>query len=78
VGANAFQVQFLLVCGRTDMYSKLHVAAAAVGLPLIFLCIYLFSYLGAAVSTIMLEAAIIAVTTRMLRRLSASGFPPPL
>ncbi|HTY44852.1 MAG TPA: flippase [Patescibacteria group bacterium] len=75
VGANAFQVQFLLVCGRADLYSKLHVAAAIVGLPLIFLCIYLCSYLGAAISTIILETAIIIATTRMLKRLVAAGFP---
>ncbi len=68
VGANAFRVQFLLVCGRADIYSKLHVAAACAGLPLIFILIRYFSYLGAAFSTIILEIGIIAVTIQVIKR----------
>jgi PST family polysaccharide transporter len=69
VGANAFRVQFLVVSGRADLYSKLHVAAALVGLPLIFLLINYFSYLGAAISTIIIEIAIIIATYLILNKL---------
>lgn len=69
VNANAFKVQFLLVGGRSDIYSKLHVIAALVGLPLIFLLINYFSYLGAALSTIMIEAGIFLVTFQIINSL---------
>jgi len=69
VGANAFRVQFLLVCGKADIYSKLHVTAALIGLPLIFLLISYFSYLGAALSTIIIEVGIITATSLILKRL---------
>jgi len=68
VGANAFRVQFLLVGGRADLYSKLHVTAALAGLPLIFFFIYCFSYLGAAISTVIIEAGVIIATLRIVRR----------
>lgn len=70
VGANAFKVQFLLVSGRTDLYSKLHIAAALAGLPLIFILIHYFSYLGAALSTIIIEAGIIIATFRVVKGLT--------
>jgi len=62
VGANAFRIQFLLICGRTDIYSKLHITAASFGLPLIFILIHYYSYLGAALATIIIEAAVIITT----------------
>ncbi len=62
IGANAFRVQFLLICGRTDIYSKLHITAAAFGLPLIFILIHYFSYLGAAMATVIIEAGVITTT----------------
>lgn len=68
VGANAFKVQFLLICGRADLYSKLHVVAALVGLPLIFLLLYSLSYPGAALSAIITEAGIFFATTLLLKR----------
>ena len=77
VGANAFRVQFLLVCGRSDIYSKLHIAAALVGLPLIFVLIHYFSYLGAAISTTIIEAGVIIVTFRVVRKLTKSATCKP-
>ncbi len=62
IGANAFRVQFLLICGRTDIYSKLHITAALFGLPLIFILIHYFSYLGAAMATVIIEAGVITTT----------------
>ena len=64
--ANAFKVQFLLVCGRADIYSRIHIRAALLGLPLIFIFIHYFSYLGAAVATITIEAIIFISTSQIL------------
>ncbi len=70
VHANAFRVQFLLVCGKTHIYSRIHVVAAIVGMPLIFLLIQSFSYLGAAIATIIIEASIFTITYFTVRRLT--------
>lgn len=72
ISANAFRVQFLLVCGKTHIYSRIHVIMAMVGLPLIFLLIYAFSYVGAAVATVAIEAGIFTITYFTLRRLRFS------
>ncbi|MFA4854662.1 MAG: flippase [Candidatus Omnitrophota bacterium] len=63
VGANAFKVQFLLVCGKADLYAKIHIAAAIIGLPLIFILIYMYSYVGAAMSTVLTEAGVFILTS---------------
>ena len=70
VGANAFRVQFLLVCGKPDFYAKIHVAAAVVCSPLIFLLIQEFSYIGAALATVLTEAGVFAITIITIRKLS--------
>ncbi|MBM3244006.1 MAG: flippase [Candidatus Omnitrophica bacterium] len=72
VAINAFRVQFLLVSGRPRLYSRIHVIAAFFGLPLIFILIHYFSYLGAALSTVIIEAGILIATLRLV---AASGFP---
>lgn len=72
ISANAFRVQFLLVCGKTQLYSRIHVMMAMVGLPLIFLLIVSFSYVGAAIATIVIEAGIFAVTYATVKRLRLS------
>ncbi|MDD2702804.1 MAG: flippase [Candidatus Omnitrophica bacterium] len=69
VRANAFRVQFLLVCGKTHIYSRIHVFMAMAGLPLIFLLIYSFSYVGAAIATIAIEAAIFVITYFTVRHI---------
>ena len=70
VTANAFRVQFLLVCGKTDIYSKIHVTMALLGLPLILILIGTFSYVGAAIATIILETGVFAITYFTIKRLS--------
>jgi len=70
VGANAFKVQFLLVCGKPDLYAKIHIAAAITGLPLIFILIYLYSYLGAAFSTVLTEAGVFILTSLIVDNLA--------
>ncbi len=67
VAVNAFRVQFLLVCGKPNTYSKIHIMAAIIGLPLIFLSIFYFSYLGAALSTVIIEAGILTATLRVIK-----------
>ena len=69
IGANNFKVQFLLVCARADLYAKIHVAAALVGLPLIFLFINSFSYLGAAIATIIIEMGIFILTFKIAEKI---------
>ncbi len=72
VSANAFRVQFLLVCGKTHIYSRIHIIMAMMGLPLIFLLIYSFSYVGAAVATVAIEAGIFTITYFTVKRLTFS------
>lgn len=74
--ANAFKVQFLLVCGRADIYSKIHVLIAAIGLPLIFILIYFFSYIGAAFSTIILEGIIFTLTSKIINEFRSHFVSP--
>lgn len=69
VSANAFRVQFLLVCGKTHIYSRIHVVMAMIGLPLIFLLVSSFSYTGAAAATIAIEAGIFIITYITVKRL---------
>ncbi len=69
ISSNALRVQFLLVCGKTHIYSRIHVIMAMVGLPLIFLLIVSFSYVGAAIATILIEAGIFTVTYVTVQKL---------
>jgi len=71
ISSNAFRVQFLLVCGKTHIYSRIHVIMAMIGLPLIFLLIYSFSYVGAAIATIAIEAGIFTVTYFTVKKITS-------
>jgi len=70
VGANNFKIQFLLVCGKQDLYAKIHISAALIGLPLIFIFIYRFSYIGAAFATVLIEAGVFIATSLILEKLA--------
>jgi PST family polysaccharide transporter len=70
VGANNFKIQFLLVCGKQDLYAKIHISAALIGLPLIFISIYRFSYIGAAFATVLIEAGVFIATSLILEKLA--------
>jgi len=70
ISANAFKVQFLLVCSRPDIYSRIHIFAALLGLPLIFVFIHYFSFLGAAAASITIEAVIFISTSQILYTLT--------
>ena len=70
VGGNNFRVQFLLVCGKQDLYAKIHITAAIIGLPLVFLLISKFSYLGAAISTVIIESGVFILTSIIINNLA--------
>lgn len=70
INANAFKVQFLLVSGRTDQFSRIHVGMALAGVPLIFLLIFFFSYRGAAIATIFIEMGILVWTSKKISALT--------
>jgi len=72
ISSNAFRVQFLLVCGKTHIYSRVHVIMAMIGLPLIFLLIYSFSYVGAAVAAAAIEAGIFTITYFTVKKIRFS------
>lgn len=72
INSNAFRAQFLLVCGKTDLYSRIHVVPAMIGLPLIFLLIYSFSYAGAAAAAIAIEVGIFTATYMTVKKLRFS------
>lgn len=69
VVANAFKIQFFLVCNRPDIYSRIHIWAAILGLPLIFVLIIYYSYVGAAIATIVIELGVFIATYDMLEPL---------
>ena len=69
ISSNAFRVQFLLVCGKTDTYSRIHITMATIGLPLIIILIYSFSYVGAAVATTLIEAGVFTMTYLAINKL---------
>jgi PST family polysaccharide transporter len=73
ISSNAFRVQFLLVCGRTDIYSRIHISMALLGLPLIIFFIYSFSYVGAAMATAIIEAGVFTVTYFTVKKLNFSN-----
>ena len=69
ISANAFRVQFLLVCGKTQTYANIHIVMALLGLPLILILISGFSYVGAAIATLIIEAGICCLTILRVRQL---------
>ncbi len=72
IGSNAFRVQFLLVCGLTKTYSRIHITMAMIGLPLIIGLIYCLSYVGAALSTVLIEGGIFTMTYFTIKNLKLS------
>ncbi len=69
VSANAFRIQFLLVCSQTQTYSRIHITMALIGLPLILLLIKTYSYAGAAMATVVIEGGIFMLTYRAIKRI---------
>ncbi|MFA6384565.1 MAG: flippase [Candidatus Omnitrophota bacterium] len=76
IGANAFKIQFLMVCGRTTSYALIHVIMAAIGMPLIFIMIGCCSYIGAAAATILIEGGIFLLTDKRVHDITARPRQP--
>ena len=76
ISSNAFRVQFLLVCGKTDIYSKIHITMAAIGLPLLIIFIHAFSYVGAAMATAIIEAGVFTITFFIVKKLPFAQAKP--
>ena len=70
ISSNAFRVQFLLVCGKTQTYSRIHITMATIGLPLIIILIWAFSYAGAAMATMLIEAGVFIMTYTAVKKLN--------
>jgi len=64
INANAFRVHFLLVSGKDDVYSRIHVIMGIGGLILTFLMTYFFSFIGTAISIIIIEFVVLILTIR--------------
>ncbi|MBI3600140.1 MAG: flippase [Nitrospinae bacterium] len=64
INANAFRIQFLLVCGRDDLFAKIHIIMGITGALLSFLFTYSFSYIGTAAAIIIVEFAVLILTLR--------------
>ncbi len=74
--SNAFRIQFLLVCGKTQIFSRIHIIMSMVGLPLIFLLIFSFSYVGAGIATIALETGIFIITYFTVAKITSYYLKP--
>lgn len=68
INANAFQIQFLLVSGRAEIYAKIHLLASLLGVGLLLFGVSMFSYVGAPVSTITVNFIILFLTFKKIYR----------
>ena len=69
INANAFRVQFLLVSGHDEIYSKIHILMGLLGLLLLIFGTYFCSYVGAASSVVLIEFFVMIVTMKSIKNL---------
>ncbi|WP_038031019.1 flippase [Thermonema rossianum] len=69
INANAFKAQFLLVSGNDNIHAKIHFVLGSLGLVLISLMTYLWSYKGAALGVVFVEIAVFIYTYVVINRL---------
>jgi PST family polysaccharide transporter len=62
INANAFRVNFLLVSDNADIFAKIHLVMGTVGSIMVFLFCYFFSYIGTAISIILIELIVLIQT----------------
>jgi PST family polysaccharide transporter len=62
INANAFRVQFLLVSGRHNVYSRIHMCLGILGTGAVFLGAYCASYVGPAVGLIVVDVVVLLWT----------------
>jgi len=68
INANAFRVNFLLISGRDNIYSKIHIIMGIIGLFLTFLMTYFFSFVGTAISIIIISSFVFILTIKYLSK----------
>jgi len=66
INANAFRVNFLLISGRDNIYSRIHIIMGTIGLFLTFLMTYFFSFVGTATSIIIISFFVLILTIKYL------------
>jgi len=62
INANAFRVNFLLVSDNADIFAKIHLVMGTVGSIMVFLFCYFFSYIGTAISIILIALIVLIQT----------------
>lgn len=62
IAANAFRVHFLLICGKSNIFARIHVFMGVFGAFLTILATYYFSYIGTASSVIVIEIMVLCLT----------------
>jgi PST family polysaccharide transporter len=62
INANAFRVNFLLVSGNADIFAKIHLVMGSLGSIMVFLFCYFFSYIGTAISIILIALIVLIQT----------------
>lgn len=67
INANAFKIFYLLIGGRGEIYAKIHVLMGILGCLLTFSLVYLFSYVGAAVTILLIAIFVLLLTRYYLR-----------
>ncbi|MEM2772382.1 MAG: flippase [Candidatus Pacearchaeota archaeon] len=70
ISANAFRVQFLLVSGDYELFSRIHVAISLFGFFLLIVLTKLFNYIGTALSIIVIELGVLIYTIWITKRLN--------
>jgi polysaccharide transporter, PST family len=68
INANAFRINFLLISGSTELFRKIHVATAVLGISMLIILTNFFSYVGAAVSVILVEFFVLVLTIFVFRK----------
>ncbi len=68
INANAFRINFLLISGSTELFRKIHIATAVLGISTLIILTNFFSYVGAAVSVILVEFFVLVLTIFVFRK----------
>jgi PST family polysaccharide transporter len=64
INANAFRINFFLISGNEDIFTKIHIIIGTVGLIMVFLFSYFLSYKGAAISIILISLIVLIQTIK--------------
>jgi len=67
INANAFQIFYLLVSGKGEIYAKIHVVTGLLGCFITFLLVYSLNYIGAAITIILVAIVVLILTNYYLK-----------